>query len=378
MKRLAVILVTMFFCSVPVSAVSYDNEEDIPKIQASLLMEADSLQVIQHENGYEKVPVGTLNKMMTVLLAVEAVENGVLTMDTMITASPNANSMKQASIWLMPGEKMSLEDLLKGIIIGNANDASVAVAEALHGSENEFVKYMNTRAFELGMKDTVYRNCTGYDSKDQYSTAYDTAILASEMVKHEVLVKYMTIWHDYLRGEDTELVNENSLVRDYEGILGVKASHSQMSGNCLVLAVKKENTVYISVILGCPDKKQRFALGKELINIGFSRYQTALPYLSSEYLMPVKVRKGVDSAVELNIGELSALAVPKGREDDIDCVIIMPEYINAPVKKSQKIGVAFFYLDDTMLCMTDIMTANSVEKLNLWISFKELCKNLLK
>ncbi len=373
-----VLCVTIFSMNIPVYAISYDNQENVPKVQATLLMEADSGQVVQHKNGYEKVPVGTLNKMMTALLMAEALEEGVFSRDTMITASPNANSMKQASIWLMAGEKMSFEDLLKGVVIGNANDASVALAEALYDSEEEFVKHMNTRAFELGMRDTVYVNCTGYDNENQYSTAYDTALLAREMIKHSILVEYMTVWLDYLRGEDTELVNENSLVRNYDGILGVKAGHSNMSGNCLALAVKKQDTSYIAVILGCADKNQRFSMGKELINIGFSSYQPAVPYLSSEYLLPVKVRRGVDSAVELDIGELSAMAVPKGREDDITCVIIMPEYMNAPIRKNQKIGSVVFYLDDTVLCTTDIVAKNSVEQLTLWISLKEMCAKLLK
>lgn len=382
-KKLIVFLLICIFIPLSCRAdliypVTYNVPEDAPKIKSSLLMEADSGQVIQHENGYEKVSVGTLNKMMTSLIIAESIENGVINTDTMVTASPYANSASQATIWLMAGEKMAVSDLLKSVVIGNANDASIALAEAIYGSESEFVKYMNTRAFELGMRDTVYTNCTGYDDANQYSTAFDTALLAREMIKHEILVNYMTVWLDYVRGKDTELVNENTLVRTYEGILGVKAGHSDMSGNCLAFAANKNDTSYVAVVLGCSDKDERFSIAKTLVNTGFSQYQTAVPILNSEYLLPVKIKGGIDNAVGLKIDNIAPLAVPKGRDDDISCIIILPDYINAPVKKNQKIGCAVFYLDDTLLCQTDIMTNDSVEPMTAWIAMKKIYTKLLK
>ena len=380
-KNIVICFMVIFLISLTetsVYAVSYDNPENAPEIKASLLMEAESGQVLQHENGYEKVPVGTLNKMMTLLLTAEAVENGVIDEDTMITASAYANSMTQATIWLLAGEKMSAGDLIKSVAVGNANDASVALAEAVYGSETEFVKHMNTRAFELGMHDTVYTDCTGYDNDIQHSTAYDTALLAREMIKHKILTDYMTIWHDYVRDGSTELVNENNLVRTCKGLLGIKAGHSRMSGNCAAIAVRRDNSSYISVVLGYSDKNERFSDAEKLINTGFSQYQTTVPMLSSEYLLPVKVKGGADSAVELKIGNISALAVPSGRTDDISCVMIIPKYINAPVARNQKIGCAVFYLDDTMLCRTDIMTAQPVESMTAWTAFKRIYTSLLK
>lgn len=347
-------------------------------IQSSVLMEAESGQIIINENGCKKVPVGTLVKMMTVLLTAEAIENGDIDADTMVTASPYANSMKQATIWLMAGEKMSVSDLLKSVIIGNANDASVALAEKIYGSETDFVMHMNTRAFELGMHDTVYVNCTGYDDERAYSTACDTALLARELIKHDILVEYMTTWHDYVRGQQTELVNENVLSRTYEGMLGVKAGHSQMSGNCIAFAASQKNQTFISVVLGCSDEDERFSIAKKLINTGFAGYQTAVPNLRSEYILPVRVKGGMESAVSVRTDKLPVLSVPKGRDDDISCVIIIPRYINAPVHKNQKIGSACFYLDDTLLCSTDIMTENDVPAVTIINALEELYIKLLK
>jgi D-alanyl-D-alanine carboxypeptidase (penicillin-binding protein 5/6) len=237
---------------------------------------------------------------------------------------------------------------------------------------------MNTRAFELGMRDTVYVNCTGYDDERQYSTAYDTALLAREMIKHDILIQYMTVWHDYVRGEQTELVNENTLTRTYEGMLGVKAGHSDMSGNCVAFAVSKNNLAYISVVLGCADKDERFSEAKNLVQTGFSGYQTAVPNLRSEYILPVKVKGGTESAVNLKAGKIPVLSVPKGRDDDIECIIIIPKYINAPVHKNQKIGSASFYLDDTLLCSTDIMAETDVSSVTIGNAFKQIYIKLLK
>ncbi|MGN0606127.1 MAG: D-alanyl-D-alanine carboxypeptidase family protein [Oscillospiraceae bacterium] len=377
---LYIIIVAAWILSPYLPECVYADEENSENqlIYANLLMEAVSGQVIQHENGYEKVPVGTLNKMMTVLLAAEAVENGNIAEDDMVSASQYAGTMQGATVWLLAGEKMSVSDLMKCVIIGNANDASAVLAEAVCGSEEEFVKHMNTRAFELGMRDTVYKNCTGYDTDGQYSTAYDTALLAREMIQHDILVKYMTVWLDYVRGRDTELVNENRLVRTMDGILGVKAGHSDMAGNCCVIAAERDGERYISVILGCDDEDERFSLAKGLINVGFSEYQTALPVLNSEYLIPIKVKGGADSAVGLDTGRIFPIAVRKGREADISCVIVLPEYVNAPVRKNQKIGSASFYIDDTLLCSTDIYADSDVDALTVWMMFKNIYQKLLK
>ena len=241
--------------------------------QSYVLIESETCRILKDYNSSQELPMGTMNKLMTVLLAAEAINEGKLSFDQELTASAAANSSKGATIWLMSGEKMSVIDLLKGLIIGNANDAAVVIAEALGGNTASFVEKMNRRADELGMKNTVFTAPGGVDDENQHTTSYDMALLTREVVKYSFLKEIMTTWLDYLRDGNTELVNENNLVRSYDGILGVKACHSEKSGYSLAAAAERNGETYISVILCCNDKDERFSIGKKLLNAGFSFYK---------------------------------------------------------------------------------------------------------
>ena len=244
------------------------------------------------------------------------------------------------------------------------------LAEEIGGDENEFVGMMNARAFELGMRDTVFKNCAGYDAQGQYSTAYDTALLTRELLKHDFLKSYMTSWMDSVRNGQTELVNENRLVRTYEGILGVKAGHSEESGYTLSLAAERDGQVYISVVMGCSDKDERFAVGKSLLAAGFSSYKVTTPAFSNEFLKPLSVHHGVDDAVEIEAEDLTGLVVPKSG-DELSSVIFIPEYVEAPVKKGQKIGTVGFYNGDALLYETNLIASESVECMTFSIALKK-------
>ncbi len=361
---------------VNINAITYDEETGL--VEAYVLMEAETGRVLREQNGYTEVPIGTMCKLMTVLLVAEAIEAGELSVDKMVVTSSHANSMNGAQIWLMPGEQMSVSDLLKGVIIGNANDATVALAEVVGHSEENFTANMNTRAFELGMKNTGFYNSSGFGTEEQYSTAYDMALLCRELSKHEFLYEYMTCWRDFVRGEDTELVNENKLVKGYDGIIGFKAGHSEESGNCVAIGAERNNSTYIVVALGYKDKDERFNVAKTLIATGFSNYQVTNPSFSNEHLMPIKVKGGVDSAVMIEARELSSLVVSKGNVEKITSVIFVPNYVTAPIKKGQSIGVVGFYIDDVLLYETDLITSNEVEEMTIGKAFKKICTNLLK
>jgi D-alanyl-D-alanine carboxypeptidase (penicillin-binding protein 5/6) len=361
---------------VEINAITYN--EDPMLTQAYVLMEAETGRVLKEQNGYTEVPIGTMCKLMTVLLVAEAIESGELKLDEMVVTSSHANSMQGAQIWLMHGEQMSVRDLLKGVIIGNANDATVALAEAVGQSEENFTAMMNTRAFELGMRNTGFYNSSGYGTEEQYSTAYDMALLCRELAKHGFLYEYMTCWRDFVRGEETELVNENKLVKNYDGIIGFKAGHSTKAGNCIAIGAERNNTTYIVVALGYSDKDERFDVAKSLLATGFSNYQVTNPSFSNEHLMPIKVVRGIDSAVMIEAKELNSLVVSKGKTEDITSVIFVPEYITAPVKKGQAIGVIGFYIDDVLLYETDLITTNAVDEMTLFKAFKKICTNLLK
>ncbi|MGN0612827.1 MAG: D-alanyl-D-alanine carboxypeptidase family protein, partial [Porcipelethomonas sp.] len=265
-KIFTVLIISVLFLSIS-GAAEYSYAEDAGENENShtlctVLAEASTGTVIKGENENVRVPQGTLCKLMTVLLTAEEIEDGKLAADTVLTASANANSQSGAVIWLMQGEKINVDELLKAVVIGNANDASVVLAEHIGGDEQGFVDMMNARAFELGMRDTVYKSCTGADAEGQYSTARDTAVLAAELLKHDFLKNYFTVWMDRVRDGQTELVNENRLVRTYEGITGMKAGHSEQSGYTLVLTAERDSNAFIAVVLGCNDKDERFSMGK--------------------------------------------------------------------------------------------------------------------
>lgn len=357
----------------------YAKEENSENLrQTYVLMEQRTKKVISEQDSTTQVPIGTMCKLMTILLAAQAVDEGNLQMQTMLAASSEANSMQGAQIWLMPGEMMSVEDLLKGVIIGNANDAAVVLAEAVSGSEDAFVNDMNAMAFDLGMRDTRFVSASGYAAQDGVSTAYDMALLCCELAEYEELYQYMSCWRDFLRGEETELVNENELVKNYKGIIGFKAGHSEDAGNCLAVGAQREDMMFIAVVLGCEDEEERFSIGKNLLNSGFSQYAVTNPAFSNEHIKPLKVKGGVDTAVEIEAVGLESLVVQKGAGERISSVIFLPEYIEAPVRKGQKVGVVAFYIDDALIFESELVTSSDVEKMTTAKAFKIIITKLLK
>lgn len=358
-----------FFCSAEDNKHLYKT--------ASVLTEASTGTVICSENGDLKMQQGSLCKLMTILLTAEEIDDGKLLIDEKLTASANANSQQGAVIWLMQGESISVDELLKAVIIGNANDASVVLAEHIAGSEEEFVNMMNARAFELGMRNTVYKNCTGPDVSGQYSTAEDTAILAAELLKHDFLQKYFTTWIDNVRGGQTELVNENKLVRTYDGITGMKAGRSLESGFSLVLTAKRDESAFISVVMGCEDKDERFNIAKSLMAAGFSSYKVTTPAFEDEFLRPVDVHGGKETSVMLKAENLSELVVGKSA-GELSTAVLIPNYIDAPVEKGQMVGKVGFYSGDTLLYETNLVACKKIEKNDFSNSIKKIMSILYK
>lgn len=360
---------------------SYDvtYAEDIQTTaQSYVLIESETCRILKDHNSSQELPMGTMNKLMTILLAAEAINEGKLSFDQELTASATANSSKGATIWLMTGEKMNVRDLIKGLIIGNANDAAVVFAEALGGDTVSFVEDMNRRADELGMKNTIFTAPGGVDDENQHTTSYDMALLTREVVKYDFLKEIMTTWLDYVRDGKTELVNENNLVRSYNGILGVKACHSEKFGYSLAAAAERNGETYIAVVLCCEDKDERFSVGKKLLNTGFSVYKTIIPGFSGEHMMPLKVRHGTDSAVETEAAYLPPLVIPKGSEGKMETIIFLPEYIDAPLKKGQCVGTIGFYAEETLLYETPLVTVSSVGKNTFLKSFKKIIVKMFK
>lgn len=346
----------------PICIHAYDEQNEL--LTSYVLMEMATGTVVMENNADEAVPVGTMAKLMTILLAAEKINSGELSLDTKIKASAAANAMQGAQIWLMPGEEMTLSDLLKGIIIGNANDASVAVAEAVAGSEESFTALMNQKAQSLGMKSTNFTNCNGYyDDSRQISSAYDIAKLSCELYKYAFLRDYFTCWLDYLRDGATEVVNSNTLVKNYNGIVGFKAGFTEASGHCISAAAERDGEAYAVVILGYSDKGSMFYDARQLLNTGFSEYSVVKPDIPEDTPDIIKVKGSYTKEIPLEYGDIKNIVIPNGTYNSISSRYFLPDYIYAPVNKGDKIGEVHFYKNDKFLFSVNILSDGCADKL---------------
>ena len=326
---------------------------------AAVLMEAQTGMVIDGVHADQQMPAGSQTKLMTVYLTAEAVAARRLTMDTMITVPPAAEGTAGATVWLRSGEQMSVQDLLKAVIIGNANDACAALAYAVSGSEDAFVMDMNAEAFTLGMRDTVFTDAAGLSAENR-TTPRDLALLCRALLRHECLTPMFTQRRDFLRDGATELVSENELTRGYSGLLGLKAGHGDASGYTLCAAAERDHMRMIAVVLGSADADERFRIAKNLLADGFSGYYVTTPDFSPEFIKPLRVHHGISSAVQPETGALCSIAAPKG--EAFQTVIWLPEYVEAPVKKGQAIGSAAFYCGDSLLCEVSLTAAEEIPR----------------
>lgn len=373
-KKIFTVLIVFAIFLFRTNLILYATEE---KISSEILIDGNTGQVLYENNSDKPVHIGSLNKLMTILLVAECIESGELSLNDELTAGNNAFNETGAVIWLETGEKMSVSDLLKGIIIGNANDACIVFAEKISGSEKDFVKLMNQKAKELGMKNTIFTDCKGTGEGKQYSTAYDISLLSKELIKYDFLTPYMTTYMDELRNGATQLVNTNTLVRTYDGILGLKAGYSEKSGYSISAAAKRGDSVFISIIIGCDEKEDCIKKGKNLLDKGFSSYETIRPAVPKELLNGVKVKSGTAKIVLAKPEFLSETTIPIGCSGDIEYEIILPEYIEAPVCKNQKIGEITYYLYGNEIYQTDIITTDYVEKMTFFNALLILLKSAI-
>lgn len=378
MKRIISILV--MFCMLHMILL-YPNianaEEEAPKPEAYALMECSTGKLLDEENSSQKMPTGTMAKLMTAFLVGEKLESGQWNADTELTVSDCVNGTKGAVIWLMPGEVMTVGDMLKGLIIGNANDAAAVFAEEISGSREDFVMDMNARAFDLGMHDTRFASPDGFNDDESYSTARDLGVLCCALSDMECLSEYFTTWRDFLRDGGTELVNENTFARTYDGMIGWKASHSESTGWCIAAGAEKNDMKCAAIVLGAEDEDSRFALARQLLKDGFSKYVLTIPGFSSEFMKPVTVRGGVSENVDVEAEGLSGLVVPKS-DTSLKTVLVLPKYVCAPVEKGRKIGCIAFYNGDTLLLETDLVATEDVEAMTIRSAVEKMLVKLCK
>lgn len=348
--------------AVPVSAT---NDVDLTS-KSAILMEYDSGEILFSKDETKHLPVASMVKMMTILLSLEELEAGNVTLDTMITTTENASSMGGSQVFIDPYVEYSFEDLLKSVIMASANDASVALAEYFNGNEKAFTNRMNKRAKELGMVDTHYSNCTGLPAPEQYSSAKDTAILLKEILKHEIYHNYSTIWMDKLvhpSGRETELVNTNRLIRYYQGCDGGKTGSTNEAGCCLGASAKRGDMRLISVIVGAENSKTRFNESATLFNYGFSNFESEKLVDSDVAISQIPVVKGKTENVDIFAQESFAAVVKKGDKSGYETSIELQNSVKAPTHKGDVVGT-----------VTVTKNGNVVKKISLVV--KEEIKHL--
>jgi len=380
---LSVILLILTVTAVPVNGITDDVTEydatEVMKImtntsltdlkaKSAILIDGTTGTVLLEKNSRERLPIASVTKIMSMLLIMEAIDKGIINYDTKVTVSEYSWSFGGSQVWLEPGEVFTVDELLKAVAIHSANDATVALSEAVAGSEEAFVAMMNQKARELGMNDTNFLDCTGLTDEGHYSSAYDVALMSRELLlKHPEITKYTSTWHAKFRenvpGKDyVSLDNTNKLVRHYAGTVGLKTGYTSAAGHCLSAAAVRNGQQLISVVLGEPDSNTRFAESRKLLDYGFANFETVMVDSMGDAVGQVTVRKGLQPVTNAVFKEDVKLLLRKGEKGKIERTVKLSDNLKAPVMSGQKIGEVIYTLSGNEIGRTDIVAASNVQK----------------
>ena len=366
-KRVAALILGLFFIlnARPCAALDInpatDRDFDVP-CQAAILIDEDSGTVLYEKNADESRPIASITKIMTLLLTFEALEAGKVSLSDIVPVSEHAYHMGGSQIWLEPGEQLTLDEMLKAICISSANDAAVAVAEFIGGSEPVFVERMNARAKELGMQSTTFRNACGLDEDGHLSTARDVAIMSREMLlNHPEIENYCTVWMDTLRGGATQLVNTNKLLKSYNGITGLKTGTTGKAGVCISASASRDDLRLIAVVLGSSSGKERFAAATSLLDYGFAMFESALVPIPADAPKALPVQKGEEPALELCYTAPERCLAVKGQGSALQAEVELPQTLEAPIREGSVIGSLNIKNSQGILQSCPIIAAESVD-----------------
>ena len=355
-----ILIISSIFC-VNVCAESY------------ALLESSTGKIVGEKNGDAKVNAGALTKLMTVLITAEKIEANELKMDKLVCVNAEVDKAKGAIVWLTAGERITVYELLKGLLIGNASDCSIALACEISKSTDAFVKLMNEKAKMLGMKNTQFADCvTGC-----VTTAKDMAILSNEISKHDILKQFTTTWMDYIRNGETMLVNNNKLIRRYDGCEGLLAGATKESGWCISSVAKRDNIKYVCVVLGEENEDKAFSISKEMLSYGYSAFSIYTPDYDKTLIKPLTVEKGIKQSVNIKLEKTPSVIVKNGRKNDIEYEFEIEEKLVAPIKTNQQVGTLTFKLDDKVISKTALITTESIEKTTVWGYLVEFLRSFL-
>ena len=377
MKKILIILLGFLICFPIVKA---DDLKLAEKAKSAILVEASTGKILFEKNADEKLHPASMTKMMSMLLIIEAIENGVIKWDQIVTVSENASSMGGSQILLETGEKMSVRDLFKGVAIASGNDAVVALAETVAGSVNNFVSMMNNRAKELGLTNTNFKNPHGLDDANHYSSSRDMMLIARELVKHEKVLEYTKIYEDYLR-ENTDrkiwLVNTNRLVRFYDGVDGLKTGYTEDAGYCMTATASKDGMRVIAVVMGEETSKIRNQEVSEMLDYAFAQYKVINVLKNKNSLGKYRVENGKEEYVQvIPIGDTN-LVKKKSEKDGNYSYDIKVNSLKAPLKVGDKVGTLTVKEDENNIMTLKLTVNKDVEKANFIDLFLRNVKDMV-
>lgn len=379
-KVISYLLLFTLSISLLIFPASAEEPEINVKAKAAVLMDAASGKVLYAMNEHERLYPASVTKIMAMLLFAEAIDSGRMTLEETVTASDVAAGKGGSQIWLREGEQMTVDELLRATAIGSANDACTALGEHLAGSEEAFVKMMNDRAAELGMENTHFDNCSGLDddTETHLTTAYDIAVMSRELLGHDFIRNYTTVWMDTLRGGETELVNTNKLVRFYKGTTGLKTGTTAKAGHCLSASAERDGLHLIAVVLGAENSTDRFESAKALLNYGFANYERVTIEIPAELITEVRVIKGYESTLLPEVRGVGQITLRAGERKKIETEVELPADVEAPVEENQIIGTLRLKIGDEIIKEYPLVSAGEVRKLTFLDVLERFFKSLVK
>ena len=363
----------VFNCSL---TLAYD--ESTLHSKSAILGDSRSDCIMFEHNADEKLPIASMTKIMTMLLTMEAVDSGKISLSDVVVVSETAAKKEGSHVYLSPGENITVDELLKAVAVASGNDAAMALAEHVGGSIDEFVALMNKRAKELGMNNTNFVNCNGLDDPNHYSSARDVYIMTKELLKHEKIINYTTIWMDTLRGGTFGLSNTNKLVRHYEGTTGVKTGSTSIAGFCVSASALRNNMHLISVVVGADSSQHRFADASNLLNYGFNSYKSIEKGKKNQVHKYVEISKSKNKLYPVVYSKDVSFICPKTiNEKEIKIEEKLENNLSAPMKKDTKIGEITYIYNGNILGKTDVVMKETAEKIDVLYVFKQLMQEII-
>ena len=382
MKKLITLFVVslMLIVSFSFGTTAVEGSGIQVRAKAGVLMDVSTGQVLYSFNENEKLYPASVTKIMPLLLFMEALDSGKISLTDKVTTSPTAAGKGGSQIWLKEGEIMTVDELLRATAIGSANDACTALGEHIAGSETGFVKMMNDRAKELGMTNTNFVNCSGLDddTTEHLTTAYDIALMSRELLRHERIRTYTTVWMDSLRDGATELVNTNKLVRFYSGTTGLKTGTTSKAGHCLSASAERDGLHLVAVVMGADNSTDRFEGAKAMLDWGFANFETVTPQIDSSLIGEVEILRGTRESIRPVITGVTPLTLRSGEKNNLETHINLSENAEAPIEKNQTLGTVTLKIGGKEIANYNLVSDIYVEKTNLGHIIARFFRSLAK